>query len=57
MVQQGFIKAIMDFNVDLIKTDILNMIWKEYIESKDWDVSAISSAFGPAGVLAQWLES
>ena len=33
------------------------MIRKEYIESKDWDVAAITSAFGPAGVLAQWLES
>lgn len=33
------------------------MIRKEYIESPDWNVTAITGAFGPAGVLAQWLES
>lgn len=57
MVQAGFIKSILDIRVDLIRLEVINQIKKEYLEQKDWDVSSISSAFGPAGVLAQWLES
>lgn len=57
MVQAGFIKSVIEFNAENLSSETLKTINKEFLENKEWDVKSIASAFGPAGILAQWLES
>ncbi|CAK0878751.1 unnamed protein product [Prorocentrum cordatum] len=53
----SFIPSILEYNAETLKDSTRNLIQKNYLDTKAWDITAINRASKCAGPVATWVQS
>jgi hypothetical protein len=58
MVDPNFLKEVLTMNVENKKKSTIKTVREKYLNNdKEWNIEAITTAFEPAGLLAQFIQS